>query len=1066
MQLLRNIGTDRVLDHLRAGLEANGSLDLATPGWSVFAFAELRDHLAGLKKARIAIPATGDLLLAGEVADRPFRNRLQTRWLARLCRTWLTSKAEIRALPGALPQAAFITQGPTPANRRAITGPCALTTAGLGIVPGNRLNLIQSADPGDEWATYQAWFEHLWSSLPTGSAARDRLLGELDTLASLHPPALIYQQMLRHLLGDTDGTLDQDRVLKAATGITDTAVWKRLYRFQRDGVLGAIDKLDRYNGCIIADSVGLGKTFEALAVIKYHELRNDRVLVLCPKRLRDNWLIYRANDRRNPLAGDRFHYDVLNHTDLSRDTGMSGDVDLAHVQWGNYDLIVIDESHNFRNKGAHNDHETRYQRLMRQVITNGVKTRVLLLSATPVNNRLADLRNQLAFITEDRDDALADHGIASIDLTTRQAQAQFNRWLDLPDQQRQPGRLLDLLGFDYFKLLDLLTIARSRKHIEKYYGIAETGRFPDRLPPINIKAPTDSSGAFPAIQVINDSIGRLHLGAYAPLRYLLPNKRDAYDQKYRVAVRGGKAFFRQVDREENLVHLMRINLLKRMESSVASFTLTLARQLRDIDGLLTRLDRHDPSLDELEIADIDIDDPGFEPLLVGRRVKVLLQDVDHRRWQQDLTEDRQRIASLLHSAEEIVPARDAKLAALGDLLRHKIAQPINPGNRKALIFTAFSDTAEYLYQHLSGPLKSELSLHSALVTGSGRNRSTHATLGNDLSSILTAFAPRAKERQDEFADDGDIDILIATDCISEGQNLQDCDLLINYDIHWNPVRIIQRFGRIDRIGSPNQKIQLVNFWPNVELEEYINLEQKVSGKMVLLDLSATGEENLIDQRPAGHMNDLEYRRKQMEQLQHSVLDLEDLANGISIADLTLNDFRIDLGEALKTNRDHLDRLPLGASAVVSASTINTDPQHPIPPGVIFCLRSTEARPNAVGKAYPLAPHYPVHVGADGAVLLSFPQAKTVLDRLRRIAFAQPQGDDAAQRRFDVLTRRGQDMAEFQRHLATAVHAIAGTTQERAVASLFTPGGTQARPGDFLGTDAFEVVAYLVILPNP
>ncbi len=1066
MRLIRNAGTDRVIDNVQQCLEPGATLGVATPAWSIFAFGELCERLAAVIQARVAIPTLADLQLLGGEADRSFRNRLQSRWLARMCRDWIAAKAEVRALPGALPQTTIITDGPNPSQRRAITGPCALTTEGLGIVPGNRLSLIQCADSAEEWTAYQTWFDALWSSLPADGLAKERLMAELSAITAQQPPSLVYHQILRHVFGDQDGALDEDRVIKAATGIKETAVWKRLYRFQRDGVVGAIDKLERHNGCIIADSVGLGKTFEALAIIKYYELRNDRVLVLCPKRLRDNWLIYRANDRRNILAADRLNYDVLNHTDLSRDTGMSGDMDLAQLNWGNYDLVVIDESHNFRNKGSHNNRETRYERLMRRIITEGVKTRVLMLSATPVNNRLADLKNQIAFIAEGRDNALASEGIASIDNTTRLAQAQFNRWLELPEPLRQSSRLLDMLGFDYFKLLDLLTIARSRKHIVKYYGITETGKFPERLTPINVKAPTDSQGDFPAIQDINDSICRLHLSAYAPMRYLLPNKQAAYDKKYSVKVRDGKAFFRQVDREESLIHLMRVNLLKRMESSVASFALTLARQLRDVDATITHLDSHDPSIEEIDIEDVDVDDVRFEALLVGKRVKVLMQDVDRLRWKQDLSEDRNRIASLLDHAKQVSFTRDAKLAALRKLLADKIRNPINPGNRKALIFTAFADTALYLYEHLAPWLQSELKVQSALVTGSGANRCTLSTVGNKLANILTAFSPRSKERAEEFSSDGDVDVMIATDCISEGQNLQDCDFLVNYDIHWNPVRIIQRFGRIDRIGSPNSRIQLVNFWPNVELEEYINLEQRVTGKMVLLDVSATGEENLIDQRPAGQMNDLEYRRKQLEQLQHTVIDLEDLSNGISIADLTLNDFRIDLADFLKSRPGDLVNLPLGAHAVVSELALNNgaSDEARIPPGTIVCLRGDDQTPDGVDPSYPLAPHYLLHVGPDGAVLLSFTQAKAVLDRLRRIADSQPDIDVEAWQHFDRTTRHGQNMTLIQHQIAAAAQSVAGKKAERAVASLFTPGGTHARPGQHQGMDAFEVIAYLIIQP--
>jgi hypothetical protein len=819
--------------------------------------------------------------------------------------------------------------------------------------------------------------------------------------------------------------------------------------------------LNRFGGCIIADSVGLGKTFEALAIIKYHELRNDRVLVLVPKRLRDNWTLFKANDRRNMLSADRFSYDVLNHTDLGRDGGASGDIDLKNVNWGNYDLVVIDESHNFRNKKTPRaGSETRYDRLMRKIIKEGVKTRVLMLSATPVNNRLADLRNQIAFATEGDDTALADQGIGSIDATTRLAQKQFNRWLDLEPTERTPSRLIEMLGFDYFTLLDLLTIARSRKHIEKYYGISETGRFPQRLKPINIKADVDRAGAFPSIRDINLEIRRLKLAAYAPLRYVLPHRQAAYDTKYSTEVTGGKGFFRQADREESLTHLLRVNVLKRMESAVSSFALTVERQLRDVEATLRHIETHVEVVDEIEIEDIDLDDPAFENLLVGRKVKVLLKDVDLIRWKQDLGEDRNRLATLLSAAREVGNARDMKLAKLRAMIDDKCRHPINEGNRKIIVFTAFADTARYLYDDIAAWAKETLGIESALVTGTGSNQTSVPGLRRDLASLLTAFAPRAKERPEEFANEGTIDLLIATDCISEGQNLQDCDWLINYDIHWNPVRIIQRFGRIDRIGSPNEHIQLVNFWPNIELEEYIGLEQKVSGKMVLLDISATGEENLIEQESGNPMNDLEYRRTQLLKLQDAVIDLEDLSTGVSIADLTLTDFRIDLAEYLREHEGVLDTAPLGALAVTTAADDD------MPSGVIFCLRAEGAAADrAFEPGYPLAPHYLVHVGDDGEVVLPFPQAKRILDRLKRACVGRDLPDAEACVRFDEVTRQGEDMRAAQRLLAAAVASVVGKNEERAVASLFTPGGTHALKGEFAGTNDFEVIAWLVVLPE-
>lgn len=1063
LKLIKNTGADRVVDELRKCLTARSTLDIASPAFSLFAFGEVQELLSNLEKCRLILPGvnTDNLALLGSLSDRPFRNSFQTRWLAKQCVQWIERKTEIKRAPDIIPQATLITGNSEPSLNRVITGNCSFTTEGLGITPGNQLGIIQSSESADECAQLGSWFVSQWNSLPTTPEAKNEFLARLKSIIDHKEPSLIYYQILFQLFKDLGHELDEERIVKSATGIRNTKVWKKLYKFQRDGVLGAIDKLERHGGCIIADSVGLGKTFEALAIIKYYELRNDRVLVLVPKRLRDNWTLYKANDRRNTLASDRFHYDVLNHTDLSRDTGLSGDIDLSHVNWGNYDLVVIDESHNFRNKATHKDRDTRYDLLMRRIIQEGVKTRVLMLSATPVNNRLADLKNQISFVTEGDDTALVDQGIPSIESTVRMAQLQFNRWLAMEEAERKPARLMDMLGFDYFKLLDLLTIARSRKHIEKYYGTAETGKFPERLKPVNIKPNVDKSGEFRPIREINNEIRHLNLSVYAPLRYVLPHKQSAYDSKYSTQIRGGEGFFRQADREESLIHLMRINVLKRMESSVSSFALTLQRQLADVRATLNKLDAHDRSIEEIDIEDVDVDDPMFESLLVGRKVRVLLQDVDVVRWRQDLTEDWKRLDTLLSAARQVNANRDAKLDALRHVIENKARNPINAGNRKIIVFTAFADTARYLYEELHSWAHEHLKMHSAIVTGSGGNKTTLPGLRNDFASILTAFSPRSKERPEELSSEGEIDLLIATDCISEGQNLQDCDTLINYDIHWNPVRIIQRFGRIDRIGSTNTRIQLVNFWPNMELEEYINLEQRVSGRMVLLDISATGEENVIEQQSGNQMNDLEYRRKQLLKLQDAVIDLEDLSSGVSIADLTLTDFRIDLAGFLKDHKDRLQNLPFGTFAV---TTTQATGEITIPPGIVFCLRAVaDAALNMLEPGYPLAPHYLVHVGDDGAVLLSFTQAKQVLDRLKKLCIGRDLPEAGACAQFDKLTKDGKDMTAAHDLLSKCVTSIVGKKEERAVASLFTLGGTNAKKGEFQGINDFEVVAFLVIL---
>ena len=669
---------------------------------------------------------------------------------------------------------------------------------------------------------------------------------------------------------------------------------------------------------------------------------------------------------------------------------------------------------------------------------------------------MADLRNQIAFATEGNDTALASKGITSIDQTDATRPEAVQR-LARPERGTAiPARLVDMIGFDYFTLLDQLTIARSRRHIERYYDTSEIGAFPERLKPVNYKPDIDSSGEFPPIKNLNLEIKKLVLGMYAPMQYVLPHKQAEYEAKYETKLGGGKGVFKQVDRERSLVNLMRVNVLKRLESSVHSFALTVERMIAAIDLMLERIDAQSGEIEEADINDIDIDDPDFEPLLLGKRVKVLLTDLDLIRMRQDLTEDRAHLTAMLAEARKIDHARDAKLHALQQVIADKCARPINPGNQKVIVFTAFADTAAYLYDHLSGWAKATLGIDSALITGTGSPKTTIPKLRRDLGSVLSAFSPRSKERPVELADEGEVHLLIATDCISEGQNLQDCDWLINYDIQWNPVAIIQRFGRIDRLGSTNGRIQLVNFWPNMELEEYINLERRVSGRMVLLDISATGEENLIDRNNQRGMNDLEYRRKQLLKMQDSVTDLEDLDNGISITDITLTEFRIDLAEYLKNHPGELDSLPLGLQTV--RATVE------VPPGIVFCLKAEgEAAASIREPGYPLAPYYLIHVRDDGAVLLRHTQARQILEGLKLACSRYVEPDRKAYARHDQATRSGRDMGHAQDLLAEAVRSITGRSEEKAIASLFTPGGTYALKGEFAGIDDFEVVAFLILL---
>lgn len=1058
--LLDNKSHGKVIDELRASVGTGSKMAVLTAWFSVFGFSSLRSELGKIDELRLLLAnteATDTLKLAGTFEEITLKNQLNLQHIASECADWVRKKVQVRQLTGApIAQNIFHTESES-GDVMAISGTSDFSAAGLGLVRSDSFAMNTVSKDPEAAQQLINWFETIWNDPTAVRDAKEAILLNLNSIASDKPANLLYFITLFNIFRDFIEEIDEDSIIRSKTGFKDTLVWNKLYKFQKDGVLGAIDKLERYNGCIIADSVGLGKTFEALAVIKYYELRNDRVLVLAPKKLRENWTVYTINDKRNLLAADRFNYDVLNHTDLSRETGRSGEINLETINWGNYDLIVIDESHNFRNNNPSKDKVTRYQKLMDEVIKKGVKTKVLMLSATPVNNRLNDLKNQVAFITEGQDRALFDAGIQSIEVTLRRAQTQFNTWLKLPTESRTSANLLESLNFGYFKLLDLLTIARSRRHIEKYYDTAEIGKFPERLRPQNIKSDIDKDGHFPPLKDINRSIKKLSLAAYAPLDYVRADKQDDYSRKYDQQVKGGKSTLKQVDRERSLIHLMRVNMLKRMESSIHSFALTVEKIHAQAGGLLAKIDAHEATeIEELFIEDIEADSPELEDLMIGRKVKVLIQDLDLIRLRQDLEADHILLGYLLDEARKVAAADDAKLQKLKDAIASKLQVPINPGNKKVIVFTAFSDTAEYLFKHINDWALREFKLNSALVTGSGTNRCTIDGLPRDLNSILTNFSPVSKERDKIDADaTTNIDILIATDCISEGQNLQDCDMLINYDIHWNPVRIIQRFGRVDRLGSKNAAIQLTNFWPNMELDEYINLEARVSGRMVLLDISATGEENVIDYDESKQMNDLEYRRKQMQQLQDAVVDLEDMDGSVSITDMTLNDFRMDLSGYMKDNLKRLEASPTGFHAVASP---NIDEAVP---GIIFCLRDIKG--NVQNEdSYALAPYYVVYVSETGRIVFNHLQAKKSLDVYKKLAATTSQLDQPAVDAFNAETKDGRDMTAYCGKLDRAIESIVGKTEEKGVESLFARGGTSLTKDHLKGGGDFEVVSFLIV----
>jgi len=1060
--LIDNKKNSKLGDVLYEYIDDKSEISIITQYFTIYAFKNLQSKLSKIKNLKLLFSAplsSVENIFAGEDAEIKFKNSLQQVQIARECAKWIEDRVKIKELKtsGIFPYNVYHIKRDD--EDAAIQGSSNLSSVGLGYThtPQRHMNtLVKEKSSTDDLV---ATFDEIWSDEELVSDIKSKVLSKLEMLYKNHTPEFIYFLTLYHIFKDFIGELDEEKIIRTKTGFKDTLIWNKLYTFQKDGVLGAIDKLEKHNGCIIADSVGLGKTFEALAVIKYYELRNDRVLVLCPKKLRDNWTLYTINDKRNILVDDRFNYDVLNHTDLTREKGMSGEINLSTINWENYDLIVIDESHNFRNTSTNKKkNKSRYSTLLDEVLRKGVKTKVLMLSATPVNNRLNDLKNQVAFITEAQDDVFEDSGIKSIENTLKRAQSKFNMWLKLDEEQKNTQKLLDMLNFDYFKLLDLITIARSRKHIEKYYDIGEIGKFPNREKPKNIKADIDTSGDFPPLLEINKTIRKLNLSAYSPLRYVYPHKKEEYDRKYDIQMKGGSVF-KQLDREQSLVHLMRVNLLKRMESSINSFALTVKKLLDKNIELLEMLDRHNGEfIEDISIIDVDIESDVYASQLIGSRVKVLIKDIDQIKWRQDIEADIYKLKELYSEAIKIDALRDEKLQTLKSAISEKVKNPINKNNKKVLIFTAFADTALYLYENISFWAKESLNLESALITGSGTNKTTLDTKYRDLNSLLTHFSPISKERSStSLESDKEIDILIATDCISEGQNLQDCDYLVNYDIHWNPVRIIQRFGRIDRLGSVNEKIELVNFWPNLELDEYIDLESRVSGRMVLLDVSATGEENIIDTSNK-EMNDLGYRAKQLKELQEHVIDLEDVNGGISITDMTLNDFKMDLMEYLKEHKASLESSPLALHSIVLNDSAYL--REKVGTGVIYCLKylGDEMR----DSHYSLEPYYLVYVSEDGEVKLGYSHAKAILDIYKKLCLGNRSVVPKVVELLEKETNYYHDMSQYTHKLQVAIESIIGKKEENGLNSLFSRGGTTIKSAGFEDDEAFELISYLVI----
>jgi len=1086
MELIDNINT-LLGDNLKQSILPSSKLRIAASCFSIYAFEALKEELESVESLRFIF--TSPTFVPGEVTDsgrkerrefhipkaereRSFygsefeiqlKNKLTQRAIAKECADWMRRKASFRSNRTKAPmqQFACLQGGDGQSVYQPLHG---FTAVDLGYQRGDAVsNLVNKIDDPSFTSTYMSLFDQIWNDKDKIEDVTERLCEHIASVYQENSPERIYFLMLFNIFTEFLDDINEDVLPNDLTGYQDSLIWKKLYNFQRDAATGIINKLETYNGCILADSVGLGKTFSALAVIKYYELRNKSVLVLCPKKLADNWLNYNRNLKTNIFARDRFNYDVLCHTDLQRTTGESFGTPLNRINWGNYDLVVIDESHNFRNNDAYKDHETRYQKLMNTVIREGVKTKVLMLSATPVNNRFNDLRNQLALAYEGESETLSGklRTEKNIEEIFRRAQTTFNVWSKLPVEKRTADAILGALDFDFFELLDSVTIARSRKHIETFYNTEEVGTFPERLKPISIHCQLTHRRDVIGFNEIFDQLSRLQLAVYAPVSYILPSRLAQYEDLYDTEVRGGGAKLRQADREKSLQSLMTVNLLKRLESSVEAFRLTLGKLESNHREMLARIEEFEETGVDSSITDlagayenIEADDDDFpdpDDSSTGGKVQINLADMDRLTWKHDLKADLAIIEALLSEMRKVTPEDDAKLQHLKTQINSKIASPINPGNKKILLFTAFADTARYLYKNLAPVLLEDHQIHTGIVTGTDAPRST-LKQRNDFQTLLMLFSPRSKEKAATMPDEpGDIDVLIGTDCISEGQNLQDCDCVINYDIHWNPVRIIQRFGRIDRIGSINARIQLINYWPDISLDEYIRLKERVESRMVIADMTATGDDNPLNTES----NDISYRKEQLRRLQEEVIELEDLKTGVSITDLGLNDFRMDLLSYVKENGD-LSNLPSGMHAVVAA-----DPARGLPPGVIFTLRNRNAGVN-LNQQNRLHPYYLVYIRNDGEVVANQIEVKRVLDLARAACRGRAEPVAPACSLFNQATDDGRDMRVYSALLDRAIRSIVDTQEEKDLDSLFTGARTTALTNTIAGLDDFELMSFLVV----
>ncbi|MCY4233829.1 MAG: helicase-related protein [Bacteroidetes bacterium] len=1059
-------------------------LSIVSAYFTIYAYQDLKDKLDSIKQLRFLYGDPGGLQVIdpSEDQNRDYRltedgeielkHVLSQKPIAHACEKWIIKTAEIKTIK----QSNFLhgklyhleREG---SDNKVALGSSNFTRSGLGLGMNPNIELNLEVNNQSDQKQLLDWFNDLWDNPEITRDAKQEVLEILRRLGKNYSPEFVYYKTLFHVLEDKRNDIEDPESLNAPSHFYDTKIWKSLYSFQKDGAVSAINRLKMHNGCIIADSVGLGKTWTALAVIKYFQLLNRSVLVLCPKKLEQNWQRYlsSAGYANNPLSEDRLNYSLLAHTDLNRTKGMSGIIDLSEFNWSNYDLIVIDESHNFRNEGRDKKDEdgnviskSRYNRLIEDVLKSGSQTKVLMLSATPVNTTLRDLRNQIYLITEKRQDAFRDSlGIDDIQSVFKVAQREFQKWAEDDAENRIKNVLIQRLGADFFAILDAITIARSRRHIKNAYPevLEKIGGFPERDTPENLYPHTDTKRQL-SYEDLHKQITNFGLSIYQPSSYLLDTSGLEKER--------AKYNFNQKDRETWLVGMMRTNYLKRLESSIHSFTLTIGRILAKMNHLDLMINRwfENPQIDAGTI--IPDEDEEDEEFTVGKGRIYKFSELNLRQWRDDIRRDRIVFQKVFDEAKAISAQRDAKLSELKRVLKNKLSiSELNNGeefNRKVLIFTTFSDTAVYLYECLKEWVKFELNVDIAIVTGSENDNKSSLVGIRKFGDILARFAPLAQHADTKL---DQIDILIATDCLSEGQNLQDCDLVVNYDIHWNPVRLMQRFGRIDRIGSRNKKIRMVNFWPTEDLDQYLNLKDRVIARMALVDATATGQNDILDENSSHEFQnnqqlEINFRNEQLTRIRDESLDLEDIDDSISLSDLTLDDFLADLLMYLQSKREELEKAPLGISAVVPPETISS-PSEKVAPGVIFCLRQKKS----VSQRTPnrLHPYFLAYVMNDGTVKYLFDQSKEILTLFRNLAFNRTEPRKDLVNAFDKKTQNGSDMSHYEKMLDATIRKIRGKFSRDQTIDLFNNKSAKLikQSEAPYGAEAFELITWIAIL---